>query len=47
MVLISRSVSEGIVYIIEEESNFVLGINRRMQSLVQFSVLYDACPTVM
>lgn len=42
MVLISRNVSEVIVYITEEESNLVLGMNRRMQSLVQFSALYDA-----
>lgn len=40
MVVISRNVSEGIVYISEEESN--LGMKGRMQSLVQFSALYDA-----
>lgn len=45
MVVISRNVSEGIVYISEEESN--LGMKGRMQSLVQFSALYDAWSTVM
>lgn len=47
MVLISGIVSEGVVYITEEESNLVLGMNRRMQSLVQFSALYNAWSTVM
>lgn len=42
MVLMSGNVSEGTVYITEEESSLVPGMNRRMQSLVQFSALYDA-----